>query len=74
MVLNASKRGFIAKECYMDWEMIKGWIMITGKGRLCSYRAAMCKGIARSHYIGALFFDLKKKPSTKCGTVDSLQN
>ena len=35
MALNASKRGFIKKECYMvmDWEMIKGW-MITGKGRL----------------------------------------
>ena len=31
------------------------------------------EGIDRSHYIGALFFDLKK-PSTKCGTVDSLQN
>ena len=47
MALNASERGFIARECYMviDWEMIKGW-MTTGKGRLCiEQHYVKCAGV-----------------------------
>ena len=76
MALNASKRGFIKKECYMviDWEMIKGW-MITVKGRLC--RAAMphtsseCVSLAPNveHCFGWRTFLCLEQQCVKCAGV-----